>query len=200
MCVCVCCVGFKVVEEEDDDDDESTVDSATVAARKQSAGRTMPTRAGQPRQVYCHLCGQPTDIKTFRSSHLKVCRRIWREDENSTVKALIDKGLLPHSAKGRPFPPEPMLPQADGDELKAPGEDVDDEGLFYINELARHIWKTHSQFQCPHCQRGFNPEAYLRHASGCHPKQATVHFGRKVWARAYSPGVRRLSVCARCMP
>ena len=169
-----------MVNDVDDGTESSTADTASVLSRKKGKGRSMPKRAGQPRQVYCHLCGQPTDIKTFRSSHLKVCRRIWREDENSTVKALIDKGLLPHGAKGRPFPPEPMLPLADGDELVAPDETIDDEGLFYINELARHIWKTHAQYQCPHCQRGFNHGSYLHHAKGSHPVQSTVHFGRKV--------------------
>jgi hypothetical protein len=47
---------------------------------------------------------------------------MWREDENSTIKALISKNLIEHDSKGRPFPPEPMLPQLNGDDLKAPDE------------------------------------------------------------------------------
>mmetsp|Transcript_20325 Transcript_20325/g.45941 ORF Transcript_20325/g.45941 Transcript_20325/m.45941 type:complete len:128 (-) Transcript_20325:792-1175(-) len=67
-------VGTQVPEGEDDsvDDDEPSVDSATLAERLKSKGRTQPPVAGQPRYVYCHLCGQPQDLKTFRASHLKV--------------------------------------------------------------------------------------------------------------------------------
>ena len=90
---------------------EHAVDEAEIAARKTAKNRKETRMSGQARQIYCHLCGKPTGLKTFRTAHLKVCRRMWREDENSTVKALIAKGMLPHSAKGRPFPPEPMLPQ-----------------------------------------------------------------------------------------
>jgi len=114
----------------------------------------------------------------FFNARAQLCKRIWREDENSCVKALIDKGLVAHGSQGRPFPPEPRLPVQGGGEVAA-DQNIDDEGLFYINELARHIWKSHSQYQCPHCRRGFNHEQYHKHAMGCHPVQATIHFGRK---------------------
>jgi hypothetical protein len=103
------------LEDDDDDDEVATVTSEMLNQRKVAKGRAGSTRPGQPRNIYCHLCGQPTDLKTFRTSHLKVCRRMWREDENSCVKALIAMGRCGHEAKGRPFPPEPMLPLIDGD-------------------------------------------------------------------------------------
>ena len=75
--------------------------SEELEARRQPKGRAKAVAKGpgQAKQIYCHLCGKPADIKTFRTSHLKVCRRMWREDEDGLVRKLIDAGLLPHGAK-----------------------------------------------------------------------------------------------------
>lgn len=154
--------------------------------------------AGQPRNVVCHLCGKPTNLSTFLSSHLRTCEKMWREDESTTVKALItlDKRNphhLPSGAKGRDCPARPKLPTADGTgEFLLPDENIDDEGLFYYNELSAYIWKTQAQYQCKFCHRGFVHAQYLKHAGasergqfggaaagGCRPKQAKIHFGRK---------------------
>ena len=126
----------------------------------------MKQARGQPRNVVCHLCGKPTSLTGFLGNHVRTCEKMWREDESTTVKALVALDRrhphhIPEGSKGRDVPGRPKLPDVDGTPGGlVPDENIDDEGLLYYNELATcrfrcccccrlrfvNIWDTHWRF------------------------------------------------------